>query len=56
MNNEKLIYEKFKKMHEQMKLEDLIYNKLEEFKKTRAIATAAEICDMLIKEAGINEE
>lgn len=55
MNNEKLIYEKFKKMHEQMKLEDLIYNKLEEFKETRSIATAVEICNMIIKGSGLDK-
>ena len=27
-----------------------IHNKLKEFKETRAIATAVEICDMIIKE------
>ena len=33
-----------------------IHKKLEEFKETRAIATAVEICDMLIKGMGMDEE
>lgn len=48
--------EKIKKAHEQLELEVLIFKKLEEFKKTRAIATAVEICDMFIREMGAVEE
>lgn len=48
--------EEFKKTYEQRKLEVLIFFKLEEFKKTRAIATAVEICDMFIKGMGLDDE
>lgn len=48
--------EKLKKVHEQLELEVLIYKNLEEFEKTRAIATAVEICDMFIKEMELDKE
>ena len=51
MNKENFdIDEKLKKAHEQLELEVLIHKKLEEFKETRAIATAVEICDMMLKD------
>ena len=57
MNKENFdIDEKLKKAREQMELEVLINKKLEEFEKTRAIATAVEICDMFIKVIGIDKE
>jgi len=50
MNKENFgISEEFKKEQEQLELEVLIYKKLEDFKKTRAIATAVEICDVILK-------
>ena len=42
--------EKIIKAHEQMESEILISHKLAEFKETRAIATAVEICDAILKE------
>jgi hypothetical protein len=57
MNKENFdINEKLKKAYVQMETEVLIYKKLEDFKKTRAIATAVEICDMFIKEMEIDKE
>lgn len=41
--------EKLTRAFEQMKSEILISHKLAEFKETRAIATAVEICDELLK-------
>lgn len=48
--------EEFKEIYKQRMLEVLIFCKLEEFKKTRAIATAVEICDMFIKGMGLDKE
>jgi hypothetical protein len=48
--------EEIKEIYEQKMLEVLIYHKLEEFKRTRAIATAVEICDMSIKGMGLDKE
>lgn len=46
----------FKETYQERMLEILIYHKLEEFKKTRAIATAVEICNMYIKAMELDKE
>lgn len=48
--NKENFEEQVRKAREQMETEILISHKLAEFKKTRAIATAVEICDMILKE------
>lgn len=57
MNKEKFkLDDAFKEVYKERMLEIIIFNKLNEFKETRAIATAVEICDMFIKGMGLDKE